>query len=456
MAQQHYLRYDAKLEKPRPDEAQTFKAIVDSIERTSATSTVAHGHGIRQQHAKGHGFLRGELQVYDDLPRHLRQGMFAVARSYDIIVRLSTAFGDLRSDRIRVPRGMAIKVLGVEGPKALADDQSSNQDFLLVNHKSYFADASAYLSAQRLFEMQPSFNDFLLRVSGLAARGLVSLARIGDFKLPMLLYALGDTGNNIIGETFYSEGALRFGDYVARLSAAPVSEAAVALTGKPDHAVTMSCEIQSLSSFGRIRRNMKFAPSSASIWTARPSRMLRSTGPRNSRPSNRSARSSFLRSRRTIRRGATTRRTSCRSTRGAASLTIALSGRSCGCARTPTRCRPVCGTKRINNSSSSRTISPSSRNRCATTRCAPRAPLTPALSRKRERGRYPSPACGTEGNATRFPGGGAKRRMRAGPHQPRRVPAAFRAGSRGSFGSRELASDCMAFRPRSRNAWAAT
>jgi hypothetical protein len=51
----------------------------------------------------------------------------------------------------------------------------------------------------------------------------------------MLLYALGDAGNDIIGETFYSEGGLRFGDYVARNSAAPISETALELRGSPAH-----------------------------------------------------------------------------------------------------------------------------------------------------------------------------------------------------------------------------
>jgi Catalase len=230
-----YLSFDPSIESPQPDEADTIKTIVASIERTSVESFKSHARGIRQQHAKGHGFLRGELVIYDDLPRHLRQGLFAVSRAYPVIVRLSTAFGDLRSDRIRVPRGMAVKVLGVDGAKALGDDDSTNQDFLLVNHKSYFADAAAYLGAQRIFERQPGLPDFALRTAGFLSRGLVSVAKAADWKLPMLFYALADEGLNIVGETFYSEGAIRFGDYVCRLSAAPVSKAATELTGCPAH-----------------------------------------------------------------------------------------------------------------------------------------------------------------------------------------------------------------------------
>ena len=232
MPRDGYLLFEPSIEKPRADEAETIKTIVASIERTSRSSSAALGHGIRQQHAKSHGFLRGELIVYD-LPDHLRQGMFATPRTYPIIVRLSTAFGEIRSDRVRRPRGMAIKVLGVNGPKALTDDKSSNQDFLLVNHKSYFSDAAAYLkNAQRIFEVQPIFPDFAIRALGFVSRILVKLKSAG-VPTPMLANALADPGANIIGETFYSEAALRFGDYVARLAAAPVSDAARALTGQP-------------------------------------------------------------------------------------------------------------------------------------------------------------------------------------------------------------------------------
>jgi len=234
MPRDGYLRYEPSVEQPRPDEAEIIKAIVASIERTNVSSLAKHHRAIRQQHAKGQGFLRGELTVYDDLPSHLRQGLFATPRTYPIIVRLSTALGDIRSDRVRLPRGMAIKVLGVSGPKALPGDDSANQDLLLVNHKSYFSDAAAYLSTQRfVFEWEPSLPEFMLRLGGLLARGTVKFSSCTGIPIPMILNAVGDSGNNILGETFYSEGAIRFGDHVAKLCAAPVSESVLKFRGQP-------------------------------------------------------------------------------------------------------------------------------------------------------------------------------------------------------------------------------
>jgi Catalase len=231
-----YLLYEASVEQIPPEEAQTVKAILDSIGRTNVTSSDKQGRGIRQQHAKGQGFLKGELTVYGDLPEHLRQGMFAAPRTYPIIVRLSTAFGDIRSDRIRVPRGMAIKVLGVEGPKALRDDTSANQDFLLVNHKTYFSNAAAYLRLQRRFEWQPLLPDFALRGAGLLARGVKGLCDGVGIATPMALQGIADPGCNILGETFHSEAAIRYGAHIARIRAVPVSEQLRKLTGAPAHA----------------------------------------------------------------------------------------------------------------------------------------------------------------------------------------------------------------------------
>ncbi|MGY8661721.1 catalase family protein [Bradyrhizobium sp. UFLA05-109] len=234
MAADQYVRYDPSVEQPSPEEADAVRDIVASIERTSDATFKRFHHGIRQQHAKGVGFLRGELTVYDNLPAHLRQGLFAKPARHPIIVRLSTAFG-LKSDRVRAPRGMAIKVLGVSGDKALADDTSTNQDFLLVNHPSYMADAKAYLAAQRNVERNLNTPDVGFRIVGFFSRIAITVSNATGAPIPLLAKALGDPGNNILGETFHTEGTLRFGDYIARIRAVPVSDAVRRLTGQPSH-----------------------------------------------------------------------------------------------------------------------------------------------------------------------------------------------------------------------------
>jgi len=231
-----YLPYEPSVEQIAPGEQKAIQAITESINRTNAYTLRKLGHPIRQQHAKGHGFLKGELTVYSGLPDHLRQGLFATARTYPIIVRLSTALGDIRSDRIHVPRGMAIKVLGVDGAKALPErDKSANQDFLLVNHKAYVSNAAAYLRLQHFLRWQPMFPDFALRGAGWVARGVKSLFdRFGKpSPLPVELRGLDETSNNLLGETFHSMAAIRLGANIAKIRAVPTAETLRKLARRP-------------------------------------------------------------------------------------------------------------------------------------------------------------------------------------------------------------------------------
>jgi Catalase len=230
--QEKYVRYAPLIEVTQPQEAVLIKKIVRSIDKTNTSSFARYHHGIRQAHAKSHGILKGELTVYADLPDHLRLGLFETPRSYPIIVRLSTALGALRSDRVRAGRGMAIKVIGVEGVKALPEcDQSTNQDFLMANIPTYFANVSVYSKIQSIFELLPIFPDIVLRVVGYGARCAKKfLGHIG-VDPPGLIKLFADPGHNILGETFHSMAPIRFGDYVAKISVAPLSQSVRELTG---------------------------------------------------------------------------------------------------------------------------------------------------------------------------------------------------------------------------------
>jgi hypothetical protein len=235
-----YIRYVPSIEGIQPRETELIEKIVRSVGKTNRSSFARYHHAIRQQHAKCHGVLKGELTVYKDLPAHLRQGIFATPRAYPIIVRLSTALGEIRSDRVRAARGMAIKILGVEGDKALPErDNSANQDILLANSPTYFGNVVIYSKIQRIFEWLPIFPDILVRGLGFAARGTKKVydfsgaKKVSDFIGPVLsgmVKAAAEPGYNILGETFHSMAAIRFGDYVAKISVAPLSQSVRELT----------------------------------------------------------------------------------------------------------------------------------------------------------------------------------------------------------------------------------
>ncbi len=226
---QPYVRYRADLERPFPDEEEIIRRILGAMERANRQVATKHRHGLRDAHAKSHGILAGELRIEPDLPAHLAQGLFAAPRTYPVIVRFSTSPGDLRSDRVPAPRGMAIKVIGVDGPRAI-DDGATTQDFLLVNHPTLpFGTVGAYVKLQKVLERQHRQSDLRQRSTRLVARVLTRLR----FPLPRIAEVLATPNHHILGETFHSMAALRYGDHVAKISAAPLSEDVRALTGRP-------------------------------------------------------------------------------------------------------------------------------------------------------------------------------------------------------------------------------
>jgi hypothetical protein len=227
-----YVKYDPDLEQPFPDEEELTRQVVAAMQRANEQVAAKHRHGLRDAHAKSHGVLAGELRVKSGLPAELAQGLFAEPRTYPVIVRLSTAPGDLRSDQVPVQRGFAVKVIGVTGPRAV-EDGFNTQDFLLVNHPTLpFGTIADYANLQKLLESQPGQSDQQLKVAGLSARVAArTLTRLGR-PLPPAIETLAAANNHILGETFHSMAALRYGDYVAKISAAPLSQNVRALTGQ--------------------------------------------------------------------------------------------------------------------------------------------------------------------------------------------------------------------------------
>lgn len=89
----------------------------------------------RGQHAKDTGCVKAEFIVEPNLAENLRVGVFKEPKTYEAIVRFSNGSGQLRSDKIPDGRGMAIKLLNVEGTKILPD--SPDQDFIMVNNPTF-------------------------------------------------------------------------------------------------------------------------------------------------------------------------------------------------------------------------------------------------------------------------------------------------------------------------------
>jgi hypothetical protein len=186
-----------------------------------------HRHATRDAHAKSHGILKGELIVPADLPAYLAQGLFAHPARFSAIIRLSSSPGEISADA-KAARGFALKILNVPGEKVLPDDSSHSQDFLLVNSPTLvFGNVAHYQTLQTLLEANEQ------REHGCPHQIKVTPPDI-DSNLKEVLTALAAaTSYHILGETFYSMAAIRFGDYVAKVRVVPASAEIKALTGVP-------------------------------------------------------------------------------------------------------------------------------------------------------------------------------------------------------------------------------
>ncbi|MBE2228340.1 MAG: catalase family protein [Ignavibacteria bacterium] len=94
----------------------------------------------RDAHPKIHGLVRAEVIVLADIPDSLKIGLFKTAKKYDAWIRYSAGGTLALSDTTKQGRGMAIKLVGVDGEKILEDDKNAKtMDFVMINYPGFIA-----------------------------------------------------------------------------------------------------------------------------------------------------------------------------------------------------------------------------------------------------------------------------------------------------------------------------
>ncbi len=232
----NYVRYSESVEEKQPNEDETNDEINAIMGRIGENMLDRFRHGKRPVHAKSHGLVKAELEVYGDLPEALRQGLFAQPASYPAILRFSTNPGDILPDSISTPRGLAVKVLGIEGQEMLPGHAGeTTQDFVFINGKSFAdKDAAEFLQQQKIIEKNAYDPIEFKQVVSDVARGanaVLSAVGLASDKLA----GLGYPKTHILSETFGSTVALRCGDYFGKIIIAPLSENLLALEGDKIH-----------------------------------------------------------------------------------------------------------------------------------------------------------------------------------------------------------------------------
>jgi hypothetical protein len=228
------VRYQQSMETIGEHEAKTIQRMIETIERIQTIVAEDIGDAKRGVHAKAHGLLVGDFEVLPDLPPVLAQGLFATPRTYPAVLRLSTIPGDVLDDAVSVPRAAALKVVGVNGSRVPSSEQDVTQDFLFINGKAFgAATPDAFLRNLKLLAVTTDKAPGLKKVLSSVVRGVEKIVEGVGGQSPTLLTLGGYPETNILGDEFYTQGPILYGDYIAKLALKPFSDNLRALTRQP-------------------------------------------------------------------------------------------------------------------------------------------------------------------------------------------------------------------------------
>ncbi|MBX7196178.1 MAG: hypothetical protein K1X94_29245 [Sandaracinaceae bacterium] len=171
------------------------------------------GSKNRSLHFKQHAGLRARLDVEPGLGGAAAQGLFAKAGTYDAYVRFSNGGGRDQHDKEPDLRGLAIKVLGVEGPKALGDART--QDFLFIDVDALpFRDPREFVSFVQSASSPLTLPFKLFGRLGFRAFGLI---------VDVAKMAKGNRGS-LLDLAYHTVAPHAWGPYAARLHLEPLHQ----------------------------------------------------------------------------------------------------------------------------------------------------------------------------------------------------------------------------------------
>jgi hypothetical protein len=212
-------------EELEPGEHELFErfahGVITARQRKIAQRTT--GKAGRGLHFKIHAGLKAEFKVLRDLPEHARFGVFAEPRVFQCLVRFSNGESFGKPDKKPQPRGIAIKLFGVSGPKLLEDQKEAvTQDFLATSHSvtsgvRHVRQFMAFLEATNATEEQTHRLFFILR----RKLGFWESARILIFLLRTVLIPKVPS---MATEHYSSPAPIKFGPYAVRFAVRPAPE----------------------------------------------------------------------------------------------------------------------------------------------------------------------------------------------------------------------------------------
>ena len=227
------VRFDPSLEHVDPEEPATRAALIETLGGIATTTHRDYGHGVRSVHAKSYALLDGEITI-PDLPPELAQGVFATPGTHPVVMRFSTNPGDILDDAVSAPRGLAVKIIGVTGPRLPGSEGDATQDFVMANSPAFVApNAKAFLGSLKMLAATTDRAEGAKVLLSKTLRGVHGMMQAVGTESALVKNMGGQPLTHPMGESFYSQASLRWGDYVAKVCVAPVSTHLVGLRDQP-------------------------------------------------------------------------------------------------------------------------------------------------------------------------------------------------------------------------------
>ena len=228
------IHFTPGVEKLEADETATASGLNEQIHSIQEQTAKDYGSAVRGLHAKGHAIFKGRLEVLGGLPATLAQGLFATPGSYDVVLRSSTVPGDVLDDSVSGPRGLAMKVLGVSGERLPGSEGDTTQDFLMVNGPAFVApNPKAFLTTLKPLAKTTDKVEGVKEAVSATLQVVESVLETVGIKSPTVQTLGGAPNTHPLGDTYFTQVPFRYGDFIAKLSLAPVSPNLTELTGDP-------------------------------------------------------------------------------------------------------------------------------------------------------------------------------------------------------------------------------
>jgi hypothetical protein len=241
--QQSFVRYSPDVERADPTFDEAVRKVVEGSTRYSAGSVEAKGgeRAMRGAYAAGYGVVQAEFEILAGTRPEYAQGIYATPGRHEAMIRFSNGGPHLGPDAgLGNFVGMALKILGIDGPTLLEDEPNSHAfDYALINSPVFFVNTVEQYTfvQQHVLEAgaapPPNETPVMARARShqllydyLTGRGTLPPGEWLWDELLILLSLRKLPAINLLLQTYWTMGAVRHGDYIAKVRVKPVPASA--------------------------------------------------------------------------------------------------------------------------------------------------------------------------------------------------------------------------------------